>query len=643
MSIEKDIAIHATDGVRNVLDYVTDKEHDGFKASLALHHLLESPDIDNVLAYAQNLEKTVFCLDGDDTLLVSGVGCNPATASIAFQLDRDRYYRESRMAMRPTPIHVNPITGEAKSKNAIECYHVIQSFPETDDLDPRVVHEIGVEYAKRAFAGHKCVVSTHVNTDHLHNHIVVCAYSEIEPVKFHMNKSARRQIRHINDQLSVEYELPIILNPRSVPAHSRVYTENIGEKRQHPVRIVRPKTLTDALRVDQFTSNGRRRSELEIIFLKAIQVIRYFLDKFFDPEGARANPGNPIYKPYQKRVEQMERAIFTMRDLGIETEWDLKVRLKETGARLSHAKKELKSVEASLSSMTIMSCLIWTALGDMEKPEFRSLSIEDLKIHTYSEEQVFAKIAEEQPMTPEMKRSLYRKLEQHPEWNLRYGFDTISFTQAKDIYDFLNGRSVERPAHLISQGQLLRERMANRDATIARRKQGIKDSDVIDQNSQLDKEFDEFLYSCNRSSDEIMAIAGYRDTLNALSEHGVDLEKRDEFFSKLEAVEVVKEMLQAQVSDLSKDYKMMKRLEADLQLARCPQFTRGPLFTEEELTQYVTHTPKPKPVKKVEPDPTPQHKPEPAPRPVPLPEPEPVPKKKVIRNDPSLDDDYLSL
>ena len=140
-----------------------------------------------------------------------------------------------------------------------------------------------------------------------------------------------------------------------------------------------------------------------------------------------------------------------------------------------------------------------------------------------------------------------------------------------------------------------------------------------------------------------MAIAGYRDTLNALSEHGVDLEKRDEFFSKLEAVEVVKEMLQAQVSDLSKDYKMMKRLESDLHLAKCPQFTRGPLFTEAELAQTVTHTPKPKPVKKIDPEPTPQPKPEPAPRPVPLPEPEPIPKKKIVRNDPSLDDDYLSL
>ncbi|MCR5267852.1 MAG: relaxase/mobilization nuclease domain-containing protein [Lachnospiraceae bacterium] len=643
MSIEKDIAIHATDGVRNVLDYVTDKEHNGQKANPSLYYLTHYRDVDNVLAYAQNLEKTVFNLDGDETLLVSGVGCSPSTAAIAFQLDRDRYYRESRMAARPTPIHINPVTGEAKSKNAIECYHVIQSFPAMDDLDPRVVHEIGVEYAKRAFAGHKCVVTTHMNTEHLHNHIVVCAYSEIEPVKFHMNKATRRQIRYINDRLSVEYELPIILNPRKTPTHSRTYTENIGEKRQHPVRPFRPKSLADALHIDYFTSSGRMRSELEIIFLKAIRLILYFLDRFFDPEGARQHPKDPIYKPYQRRVEQMERAIFTLRDLGIETEWDLKVRLKETGAKLSHAKTELKSVEASLSYMENLSDLIWNALGYREEAASYSFSMEDLKLHTYSEEQVFAVIAEEQPMTPEMKRSLYRKLEQHPEWKLRYGFDTISYSQAKDIYDYLNGRAVEQPVHLVSAEEHLRKRMAKRDATITRKKQGIKDSDAIDRNSQQDKEFDVFLYSGNRSDKEIAAIAGYRDVLNGLLEHGLDLEKREEFFSKLEAIEVVKEMLQAQVSDLSKDYKMMKRLESDLQLAKTPQFTRGPLFTEAELTQYVTHTPKPKPVQKHEPEPLPQPKPESAPRPIPLPEPEPVPKKKTVRNDPSLDDDYLSL
>ena len=464
MSIEKDIAIHATDGVKTVLDYVKDVKHAGEKTDLGLFLADQASDVDNVLSYAQNIEKVAFTLDGDATLLVSGVGCEPATAAISFQMDRDRYYRESRMSTRPAPLYVDKKTGEVKSKNSIECHHIIQSFPAIDGLDPRLVHRIGVEYAKRAFVGHKCVVTTHMNTEHLHNHIVVCAYSEIEPVKFHMNNASRRQIRHINDRLSVEYDLPIILDPKRYPDHSRAYSENTKAKhRQRPRRTVRFKSFDDVFKVSRYTPTGRRRSDLEMLFMVAINLILFFMDQFMDQEGAAQTPDNPIYMPYNKRIEKMERAIFILRDLGVESEWELKARLMITGKQLSHAKKELASVEESISYEEKLCDYLHHAIYAREEAMDYTFGMDDLRLHEVTEEQVFINNAKEMPMAPGMKRELYLKLEKYPEWKLKYPFDAICAPQAREICDFLDKRSNKKPVCLLTAEEFAQYRQAKKD------------------------------------------------------------------------------------------------------------------------------------------------------------------------------------
>ena len=213
MAIEKDIAIHHTKGIKNVISYTGNPE----KAVLSLDRShtddldLErlviqgtEQDIINALSYAENLEKTIFQMDGDDHLLVSGVLCDKEHAALDFQMTRESYYDavgDSGIRIKGTK--TDKKTGQTVKKESIEAYHVIQSFPEVEGLDPRLIHKIGIEYAKAAFPGHQCVVSTHMNTDHLHNHIIVNAYSK-EQIgrKYRMNMERRREIRRINDTSS---------------------------------------------------------------------------------------------------------------------------------------------------------------------------------------------------------------------------------------------------------------------------------------------------------------------------------------------------------------------------------------------------------------------------------------------------------
>lgn len=105
MAIEKDIAIHHTNGIENVITYTRDpgkatlflNRHDS-DDHMEIDRLVmqgTEQDIINALSYAENLEKTIFRLDGDDQLLTSGILCSKDHAALQFQMVRDAYYNET--------------------------------------------------------------------------------------------------------------------------------------------------------------------------------------------------------------------------------------------------------------------------------------------------------------------------------------------------------------------------------------------------------------------------------------------------------------------------------------------------------------------------------------------------------------------
>lgn len=58
-------------------------------------------------------------------------------------------------------------------KESVRIHSYIQSFDES--VSPETAHRIGVELAKRIFGENRpVIISTHVNTAHVHNHFAVC-------------------------------------------------------------------------------------------------------------------------------------------------------------------------------------------------------------------------------------------------------------------------------------------------------------------------------------------------------------------------------------------------------------------------------------------------------------------------------------
>lgn len=190
--------IHGTN-LQPLLDYGSNQE----KTSYTDNALEEALD------YAANPLKTIAKMeDGHKELLVTGVLCEPETALLDFAMVRERYLELHGPERIYRYEYFDKRTGETRNarRDPVTAIHLIQSFAETD-LDPRTVHQIGIDLCERL--GVMAVVDTHLNTGHLHNHIVINAYMPDGKKKFSMDKAAILHIRELSDQLQQEYGIEL--------------------------------------------------------------------------------------------------------------------------------------------------------------------------------------------------------------------------------------------------------------------------------------------------------------------------------------------------------------------------------------------------------------------------------------------------
>ena len=98
----------------------------------------------------------------------------------------------------------------------VQGYHLVQSFAE-GEVTPELAHQIGVELADQLLNGrYQAIVTTHLNTSHIHNHIVWCAVALDNGRKYHSNaRSYYTEVRAKSDALCRQYGLSVIETPES--------------------------------------------------------------------------------------------------------------------------------------------------------------------------------------------------------------------------------------------------------------------------------------------------------------------------------------------------------------------------------------------------------------------------------------------
>ena len=130
----------------------------------------------------------------------------------------------------------------------VQGYHLVQSFA-AGEVMPELAHQIGVELADQLLAGrYQAVVTTHLNTGHIHNHIVWCAVALDNGRKYHSNaKSYYTEVRARSDALCRQYGLSVIETERSQQS-SQPYAEwQAGQTGQSTWRSLIRQDVDDAI------------------------------------------------------------------------------------------------------------------------------------------------------------------------------------------------------------------------------------------------------------------------------------------------------------------------------------------------------------------------------------------------------------
>lgn len=169
-------------------------------------------DLAAALEYAGNDSKT------DQRMFVTGINCITDKAYEQMTSTKQRYGKPGGNV----------------------AYHGYQSF-RAGEVTPEEAHQIGLETARAMWGmNYEIVVTTHLNTDNIHNHMVVNSVSFRTGRKFENHISDHKRLRDISDEICRE-------RGKSVLEHSDFYS---GEKGAYWIHKAGKQTHRDMLKAD---------------------------------------------------------------------------------------------------------------------------------------------------------------------------------------------------------------------------------------------------------------------------------------------------------------------------------------------------------------------------------------------------------
>lgn len=190
-----------TNNLNKVINYATNPE----KTSKDVYTEEQYQALKDVLSYAKDEEKT------EQEFYVEGINCNPSTARDQFISIKQAYGKE----------------------DGIQAYHGYLSFKE-QDISPSLAQKIGMEFAKEVWGDRfQVVVTTHLNTKHLHCHYVINSISFKDGKRLWGNEKAWFKFRLVADKICEKYGL--YYNPSPNRSKQSSYYYNL-EKAGMPTR-----------------------------------------------------------------------------------------------------------------------------------------------------------------------------------------------------------------------------------------------------------------------------------------------------------------------------------------------------------------------------------------------------------------------
>ena len=162
--------------------------------------------LQDALDYAANRDKT------EQSCFESSYACTLETAFTDMRQTKERWHKSG----------------------GVQGYHLVQSFA-AGEVTPELANQIAKELADRVLGGrYEYVIGTHLNTGHIHSHIVWNSVSCVDGKKYRSNyKSYVTEIRAVSDELCRKYKLSVIDTENSNHV-AKPYAEWLAEKNGQP-------------------------------------------------------------------------------------------------------------------------------------------------------------------------------------------------------------------------------------------------------------------------------------------------------------------------------------------------------------------------------------------------------------------------
>jgi len=187
--------------------------------------------LNKLIDYTEKEEKT-------ESILVSGFNCNPYNAYDEMITVKEMYDKS----------------------DGRQGYQIVQSFA-IGEVSPEEAHEIGKKLTEKIAPGYQVILATHLDRDHIHNHIVINSINMEYGYKYDSNAEQVRHIRDASDNLCREYNLSVIEQDQGKGKHyGELRAEQEGRswksKMKDDIDFIREYTNDKEEFINQMEKNG---------------------------------------------------------------------------------------------------------------------------------------------------------------------------------------------------------------------------------------------------------------------------------------------------------------------------------------------------------------------------------------------------
>ena len=161
------------------------------------------------------------------------------------------------------------ITRLAFCKNDnILAHHYVQSFSPNEKITPEIAHQIGKELAECVAPGFQVIVATHVDRDHVHNHILINSVGMKTGMKWLGNLATLKNMREQSDRLCREYGLSVINQKTGLRGIDQATQKLAEQGKSWKVELCR--ALDEAVK-----QCSRKKEFTEFMKRKGFEITRY--------------------------------------------------------------------------------------------------------------------------------------------------------------------------------------------------------------------------------------------------------------------------------------------------------------------------------------------------------------------------------